>query len=278
MRKISRESIGQFAEITDDFSPVHLDLEYARSLGLKDNFAHGLLGATWAVGVLSRVAEVASAPVAAQFSFGIPVFCGDSISVESTPGAPTGQVDFSIVNEQGQQSTDGAVHFSDSFPASTVVPLAPDKFIPNENKVYFGRDMYEDGPRGVCSSFQFSEEDIRAYLEFSDESSEPYLDSGRGAYRCVPPMLVFCRAFSGWLKAFTAVQTPDGGFPGHLQDKWQQHAPVLVGEKLTVRHQVTAFRESKSKPGMALITIELQVFKHSEELAQSGSVLLMMAA
>jgi len=138
--------------------------------------------------------------------------------------------------------------------------------------------MYADGPRGDCDAFQLSEETVAAYLLFSGENEQPYLEKNGEGHRYVPPMLVFCRAFSAWLKAFTAVKTPDGGFPGHLQDTWQQHQLVEVGESLTVRHRVGAYRESNSRPGMSLLTIKLEVLSHSGVLVQSGSVLLMMAA
>jgi acyl dehydratase len=282
MQEVKREDIRRFAEITDDFSRIHLDREYALSLGLADNFAHGLLGASWAVGVVSRGdEEAAEVPVAAEFNFGVPVFCGDSLNVESGVSRSSRDCEFAIVNQRGQQCTHGSIQFSNSgafLPTGDVAVLDPDEFSEDKNKVYGARDMYEDGPRGRCAPIQFSSDDVQAYIAFSGENGRVYFDADGDKYISVPSMLVFCRAFSSWLKAFTSVQTPDGGFPGHIQDSWRQHASVQVGDNLTPCHQVTGFRQSNSRPDMALITIELQVANQSLELVQSGSVLLMMPA
>lgn len=301
-RKVVRAAIAQFAELTGDFSPIHMDRDYALSLGLKDNFAHGLLGASWAAGWLSQLhGEKSEIPTAIEFNFGAPVFCSDQLQLQQqllasepveglvSPQTP-GQTRFAfpLSNQQQQLTSHGKVSFAsveDLTSASLsgagqpegfeVERLQPSDFSPTADKVYFARDMFEDGPRGTVACHRFTAAEVAAYVDYTGESALAYRDKA-GHFSSVPPLLIFCRAFSSWLNEFLKVKTPDAGFPGHLQDQFQQHLHVAVGDELSVCHQVTGYRESSSRPEMALVTITLQVINQRDQLVQSGSVLLMM--
>ena len=288
-RQVTRESIVRFAELTDDFSRIHMDRDYALSLGLRDNFAHGLLGASWATAWLSKVHQSRGhkneMPIAIEFNFGTPVFCNDELSLQYQPldsGENTSQTGFafSLKNQDEQIASNGQVNFASAATLQNhpqVSKIQPTEFTPDNEKVYFAKDMYEDGPRGVCAIREFSANAVADYIHYTGEQAVVYQDE-HGSYPWVPPVLVFCQAFAAWLKAFTAVKTPDESFPGHIKDTFQQHLPIAVSDSLGIIHQVTAYRDSSSRPGMALITITIQVINQRDEVVQSASVLLMMSA
>ena len=48
---VSREMVKQFADISGDTNPVHLDEDYAKGTVFKENIAHGIL----VTGLISRV-------------------------------------------------------------------------------------------------------------------------------------------------------------------------------------------------------------------------------
>lgn len=48
---ITSQQVAQFAELTGDFNPVHLDAEAAKAAGFKGPIAHGILSAS----VFSRI-------------------------------------------------------------------------------------------------------------------------------------------------------------------------------------------------------------------------------
>lgn len=269
-REVSTAAIQQFADLTNDHSRIHLDRDYALSLGLKDNFAHGLLGASWALGLLSQQQSSAEIPVTMEVNFGQPVYRGDTLTLSQS----SSEKHFSLCNSDNQESSRGNVQFGKPVDFSQQ-KLSTTPFTADQDKVYYARDMFEDGPRGECPPMVFCEQDISTFIEFTGERDDAYRDQDKLLF--APPMLIFCRAFSVWLKAFTAVKTPDAGFPGHLQDQWQQHQSVSTGDTLTTRHQVTACRPSNSRPDMALLTITLQTSNQHGQVVQSGSVLLMMA-
>ena len=277
-RRVGRNDIARFAELSNDYSPIHLDREYALSLGLKDNFAHGLLGASWASGGLAQLAPRLQSCVAAEYNFGVPIFCDDELSMLSKASNERDTCEFVLQNQAHQDSTHGVLEFgvlSNLSGINSPPRLTPDRFSPAE-KVYFAEDMFRDGPRGACASYQLDRTTVQQYLSFTGEAEGNYkLDTGSELY-WVPPTLIFCRSFSSWLDAFTAVATPDGGFPGHLKDQWRQHLPVAIGDQLHAVHQVTALRESKTRKNMALLTVDLQTINQDQQVVQTGSVLLMM--
>ena len=41
--KISRTTLALYAGASGDFNPIHIDIDFAKSAGLDDVFAHGML-------------------------------------------------------------------------------------------------------------------------------------------------------------------------------------------------------------------------------------------
>ncbi|MCB1674761.1 MAG: hypothetical protein KDI01_00620 [Halioglobus sp.] len=252
--------------MTGDNSRVHLDRDYALSLGFHDNFAHGLLGGSWAAGLLSRE----RLPGSMEVNFDLPVFVGDTLHLSATRGAGC---EFSVRNQRAQVTSRGRLEFVDvaQLDGRAAPPIfEPTDFQADAGKVYYARDIIADGPRGRSSPHRFEAQEVRAFCQFTGQG----LQGGEW----VPSMLVFCRSFADWLKAFTQVALPDSGSPGHLQDRWLQHRPVYIGDELTTHYRPGGLRLSNSRPGMGLLEIELQTVNQHGELVQHSTVLLMMAA
>ena len=78
---ITESHIVQFAGLSGDFYPVHMDDEFARSLGFKGRIAHGLLGLILLDGLKNRAAHRfhAVASLAWQWNFRKPIYPGDRI-------------------------------------------------------------------------------------------------------------------------------------------------------------------------------------------------------
>lgn len=50
---ISRTTLALFAGASGDHNPIHVDIDFARSAGQRDVFAHGMLSAAWLARVLT---------------------------------------------------------------------------------------------------------------------------------------------------------------------------------------------------------------------------------
>lgn len=86
VRQISSDDIGQFADLTGDHNPIHLDDEVAADTVFGRRIAHGLLVQSCAVGLLSQLVDLDEviAYHTIQLAFKRPVFVDDSIRVVVT--------------------------------------------------------------------------------------------------------------------------------------------------------------------------------------------------
>lgn len=97
----TREQIAAYAEASGDHNPIHLDDEFARSVGLPGVIAHGMLQ----MGVMAVVAaEAAGGPERLRrlyCRFAGMVEPGDTVTFTAQP-AGEGRLDLRAVNERGE--------------------------------------------------------------------------------------------------------------------------------------------------------------------------------
>jgi acyl dehydratase len=101
-RKVTfdRDQIAAYANASGDLNPIHLDDDFARSVGLPGVIAHGLLQ----MGILAVVAQLATGgrPLRRlRCRFAGMVEPGDTVTFTALPSAP-GKLDLSAVNQRGE--------------------------------------------------------------------------------------------------------------------------------------------------------------------------------
>ena len=110
---ISRTSLALFAGASGDHNPIHVDLDVARSAGLDDVFAHGMLSMAYLGRLLTnvvpqerirsyRVRFVAITPVHAQ-----PTCTGTVRSVDEVDGERRATLDLQVVLADGTVTLTG---------------------------------------------------------------------------------------------------------------------------------------------------------------------------
>jgi acyl dehydratase len=95
-----RNQIAAYAEASGDNNPIHLNDNFARSVGLPGVIAHGLLQ----MGILAVVAEEAAGGQPLRrltCRFAGVVVPGDTITFTAQPAAP-GKLDLRAVNQRGE--------------------------------------------------------------------------------------------------------------------------------------------------------------------------------
>ncbi len=92
-RSVSQEQIGSYAEASGDFNPIHVDPEFAASVGLPGAIAHGLLEMGILADAIGRWAGGAAALTSLEVRFSKPLVAGDAITC-------TGRV-VAVDDEQG---------------------------------------------------------------------------------------------------------------------------------------------------------------------------------
>ena len=79
-KTITEYDIVQFARVTGDFNPVHLDPEYAKTTPFKERIAHGILSGSIISTVLGmRLPGPNTIYLSQNFKFLVPVKIGDTI-------------------------------------------------------------------------------------------------------------------------------------------------------------------------------------------------------
>ena len=133
-RTVTESDVVNFAGMTGDFTPLHVDHEYARNTPFRKPIAHGLLGLSLLAGLSSRCPNMATAAFisVSNWKFHKPIFFGDTLHVRTEVvskrehGRRRGEVVWQreLINQDGQVVQSGLFE--------TLVDVAIEK--PNEEK------------------------------------------------------------------------------------------------------------------------------------------------
>ena len=85
-RTVTETDVVQFAAMTGDFNPLHVDHEFAKDTHYRQPVAHGLLGLSWVAGLGSYFPFIRTLAFTAvrNWEFEHPLFFGDTVYVETT--------------------------------------------------------------------------------------------------------------------------------------------------------------------------------------------------
>lgn len=110
---ILRETISSFAEMTQDFHPLHTDVAYAKKHGFKDIIAHGLLISSYSSAIIGMQLPGENALVLSQsFKYGKPVYSGDTLNYRAVikqidDRFNTIEIKIFVKNQEGQKVGNG---------------------------------------------------------------------------------------------------------------------------------------------------------------------------
>ena len=107
-RKIDGEMIDSFSQVSGDLNPLHIDSDYARRSGFKDQIAHGMLCSSLfseLVGVHLPGENCLLTDISVVFSK--PVFIDDEVIVDGSivqlsPAFKSAKIDATITNENSE--------------------------------------------------------------------------------------------------------------------------------------------------------------------------------
>lgn len=127
-RTVTEADVVQFATMTGDFNPLHVDYEFASKSHYRQPIAHGLLGLSWVAGLGSYFPSVNTLAFTAvrNWEFSRPLYFGDTVYVETTcldkvaSGRRAGKVVWTrkLINQDDQVVQQGEFE--------TLVALKPD--------------------------------------------------------------------------------------------------------------------------------------------------------
>ena len=82
-RQITEADVAQFANLTGDYDPLHIDEEFARQTPFRQPIAHGLLGLSLVAGLSSESPKVETVALLGvlDWNFRKPIFFDDTLYV-----------------------------------------------------------------------------------------------------------------------------------------------------------------------------------------------------
>ncbi|MGH7427318.1 MAG: MaoC/PaaZ C-terminal domain-containing protein [Candidatus Methylomirabilaceae bacterium] len=86
-RTITEADVVSFAALTGDYNPLHVDAEFGKKTQFGERIAHGMLGASYAVGQIAALGLTEGTVIAIvhmTWDFTAPIKIGDTIHVEQT--------------------------------------------------------------------------------------------------------------------------------------------------------------------------------------------------
>jgi acyl dehydratase len=103
MREVTftRDQIAAYAEASGDHNPIHLDDQFARSVGLPGVIAHGMLQMGLLAVVAAEAAGGASKLRSMSCRFAGMVVPGDTVTFVAEPDGE-GKLDLRAVNQRGE--------------------------------------------------------------------------------------------------------------------------------------------------------------------------------
>jgi acyl dehydratase len=97
----TREQIAAYADASGDHNPIHLDDDFARSVGLPGVIAHGMLQMGIAATVAAQAAGGSERLRRMSVRFAGMVLPGDSVTFSAEP-AGEGKLDLGAFNQRGE--------------------------------------------------------------------------------------------------------------------------------------------------------------------------------
>lgn len=81
--KVTNDQVINFAKITGDYNPIHIDEEYAKSTPFKKRIAHGILIAGFISNILAnKLPGPGTIYLKQELNFIFPVFIDDTVTVK----------------------------------------------------------------------------------------------------------------------------------------------------------------------------------------------------
>lgn len=83
-KEVTDALVRQFAEVSGDFNPIHLDEKFAKTTRFGKRIAHGMLGASFISAVLGyQIKDAMVVYLSQTLKFTAPVFIGDSVTAKA---------------------------------------------------------------------------------------------------------------------------------------------------------------------------------------------------
>lgn len=216
--RFTQEQFDEFALISGDDNPIHVDPEFSSRTRFGRTVAHGMMLFAFMAAEIGRQRGSTLRMTAQELRFPAPTFAGDEISISSTERS--GAFD-TVLTSSGTITAEGTTWITD--------PPSP---APGAN---FGASSYKRFEPGMEASSEhvYTDGDNSRLDRLTGVSSPTYPDS-----EVAPPLL------GGLISALLGVTLPGPG-TNWLRQRYRFIAPVRPGDGVVATVRITRLRPEK---------------------------------
>jgi len=112
-KKLDKQTVEAFASVSEDYNPIHLDEDFAKTTQFERPIVHGMLASSLISGLLaSKVPGAGSIYLGQSLKFLRPIFVGETVTakVEVTSvreDKPIAVISTQVLNANGEVAVDG---------------------------------------------------------------------------------------------------------------------------------------------------------------------------
>jgi 3-hydroxybutyryl-CoA dehydratase len=306
-RTVTGADVLQFASITGDFAPAHMDAHFMAGGTPGVRVGHGFLSTCLATGMLSYYAPHIvgrDTPTVCWWDmesrYPKPVLLEDTLRLQwsilekipdlNQTGFGTVRTAYRLIDQRDEIACDGVlstkVRMRQAEKAKIKyapgVPFDFTEFIPDFDKIYAMEDLVVGEG---CESYgrMLTETDVVNLMELTQDYSRLYVDSAyaqKTVYgsTIVPWMLVAIMAIvlAGRDGPYFKIKRLNAPYIGHLSEKISFLAPAIIGDVIHCRLRCDASRASKTKPDRGIVTFLQQAINQRNEVLMEMQTLMMM--
>lgn len=296
---IGEPDLSWFAGLSLDFARLHTDAGYAARSIFGQRVGHGLLGMCMAEGLLNRECAPAVS-FSWEWEFVAPFFIGDTIFAEATIRARERVSPLTIMveaievfkndrvliqrgrrkrasGEAGQNWLPAALRpavdgfaFLEFKPDDNIPPSTAGRDFADETDVFF--DDLQSGDSFATFSYTINEMHGGVFASMTGDTSswlygDGFDDDGKKR-QLVPP--IFGLALVEGLKNMLAPDAGVGTPMASLSWRWQQIAPIFVGDTLHLDVRIDGRRASRSKTDRGVIAQSIALICAGMGVVQRG--------
>jgi len=107
---IGREEIAKYAQMSDDFNPIHMNADAAREAGMKDAIAHGTLSLNLVWESIEKSLDLSRDPeLSLDIRFKAPVYQDNTVETGSVLKSENGDYEVWVSNQDGVRVIEGTL-------------------------------------------------------------------------------------------------------------------------------------------------------------------------
>ncbi|EGU43987.1 MaoC family dehydratase [Vibrio splendidus] len=112
-KKLDKQTVEAFASVSEDYNPIHLDEDFAKTTQFERPIVHGMLASSLISGLLaSKVPGAGSIYLGQSLKFLRPIFVGETVTakvevISVREDKPIAVISTQVLNANGEVAVDG---------------------------------------------------------------------------------------------------------------------------------------------------------------------------